>query len=108
MFSQQIEIEIERLFAVSGNIPNTVFTRPGFWLFSTVNTFKRYYTKGFLDLLVDKCRKNNELQVRILINSEIEDTQLKETISNISLGLQGFISYRNQRRPWFSRVSNIF
>lgn len=30
MFNQQIEIEIERLFAVSGNIPNTVFTRPGF------------------------------------------------------------------------------
>ncbi|MGA7368064.1 MAG: hypothetical protein WBX01_02975 [Nitrososphaeraceae archaeon] len=37
--------------------------------------------------LVDKCRKNNELQVRVLINNETGSNWLKEIVSNISSGL---------------------
>jgi hypothetical protein len=76
-------------------------------LFSTVNTFKRYYTEGFFDLLRDKCRKNNELQVRILINSEIESSQLKETISNTSSELKNLEVLQNKSTKNDTKVTFI-
>lgn len=76
-------------------------------LFSTVNTFKRYYTEGFLDLLIDKCRKNNELQVRILINSEITSSQLKDTIPDISSGLNNLEVLRNKSTKYDTKVTFI-
>jgi len=78
-------------------------------LFSTVNTFKRYYAEGFLDLLVDKIRdrKNSELKVRILINSEIERTQLKETVSNISSGLNNLEVLQSKSTKYDTKVTFI-
>jgi two-component system, OmpR family, sensor histidine kinase VicK len=78
-------------------------------LFSTVNTFKRYYAEGFLDLLVDKIRdrKNSELKVRILINSEIESTQLKETVSNISSGLNNLEVLQSKSTKYDTKVTFI-